>query len=177
MKQFAVAAFLACLATGALAQPEEIVTDDVISMVVGQEKVLGFPKDISEIRIVNNGIVKAQSHTSKTFLLTAIGPGVTNVFFSGNGNGSERYHARVIVGPAMYPDKEPGHVVRMYGWAPAQKEGQRGGVSVTINNSDNQNAGASEQPDFVARYCSPTGCGEPMPPASAIAQDKSKEEK
>jgi len=177
MKQFMVGALFACLGTTALAQPEEIQTENVISMVVGQEKVFGFSKDVSEIRILSEGIVKAMSHTSKTIALTATGPGVTNVFFYGPGNDGERYHARVIVGPAMFPDKEPGHVVRIYGWAPpAQKDSQRGGLSININNGGNQNAGASQgQPDFVARYCSPTGCGEPMPPAAAIAaQDKAK---
>jgi hypothetical protein len=176
MRQFLAAAFLACLATAAFAQPDEIETDKSVSMVVGQEKVLEFPKDISEIRIANIGIVKAQTHTSRTILLTAIGPGVTNVFFSGDGNGGERYHTRVIVGPAMYPDKEPGHVVRIYGWSAPSKESQRGGVSININNGANQNAGAPQgQPDFVARYCSETGCGEPMQPAAATAaEDKAK---
>jgi len=44
-----VGALLAYLGTTALAQPEEIQTEDVTSMVVGQEKVLGFSKDVSEI--------------------------------------------------------------------------------------------------------------------------------
>ena len=170
MKQFLVASLFACLATTAVAQPEEIQTDNVISMVVGQEKVVTFSKDVSEVRILNDGIVKALTYTNRTMILTAVGPGETNVFFYGDGNDGERYRTRVIVGPAMHADTTPGHVVRIYGWAPPQREAQRGGLAININNAGNQNAGASKgQPDFIARYCSETGCGEPMPTAAEIA--------
>ncbi|MGC0389354.1 pilus assembly protein N-terminal domain-containing protein [Bradyrhizobium sp. USDA 241] len=175
MKRLVFAALFACLATsGAFAQPEEIGPEEVVSLVVGNEKVLSFPKDITDVIVVNDGIVRARAHTQRTISLTAIGPGATNIMFLGSG-GQRVYHAQIVVGPAMYPDKEPGHVVRIYGWTPSGKQqGNGGGQTININNGGNLNAGGgSDQPDFVARYCSPTGCSAPMPQTKSEGKEES----
>lgn len=157
------------LSTVTLAQsdPEEVLHEEVVSLIVGQEKLLRFSKDVTHITVITEDVVLAKPHSTRLVALTGVAPGATNMIILGAG-GQQLYHAQVVVGPAAFADREPGHIVRIYGGAPPPRAGGAGGggTTVNINNGGNQNTGAAatQREDYVARYCSPTGCGNPIEP-------------
>jgi Flp pilus assembly secretin CpaC len=136
MKRFALVAATMLLCGTAFAQPpqfpQEIESDGVISLGMGQSKAFEFRDPIGEIYFSPEDVVKARPQSDKQFAISPTAPGSTRMFVRSSA-GVLLYNVDIVVAP------EPGHLVKTYG--------------------DSKNADLNA--GYTATYCTETGCERP----------------
>ncbi len=132
MKRLALTALLLLVASPAWTQPQEIPSEGLIQLRVGQAKAFEFKNPIREIFFAPEDIVKSVPQSDRQFTIAPITSGTTRMFVR-DGNGQLVYNVDIVVAP------EPGHLVKLYGGS----------------KNDDLNAG------YTAVYCTETTCERP----------------
>lgn len=143
-------------------QSEIISPAEVVNIAIGEAKLIKFNRMVGEVQTSVNNIIRSSVMPDKYLLsITGVSPGVTDLIVV-NQYSDVIYLARVNVSAGLQADNKPPHIVRTYGWS--DPGGKKGGNSiVTIVNGDSKGNGNSDQnPDFVERYCSSSGCSQPL---------------
>lgn len=144
MKQLALVVLL--LSGPAYAQPDEIPSEGVISLSIGQAKAFEFADPFGTIYFAPKDVVEGVPQTDRQFTISPLRPGTTRMFVQ-SPTGKLVYNVDIVVAP------EPGHVVKFYGGS----------------KNDDLNAG------YTAVYCTETGCERPdkdLPKPTAITVER-----
>jgi hypothetical protein len=137
---------LLLLSGPAWAQPQEISSEGLIKLSVGQSKAFEFAEPFREIYFAPEDIVKSVPQSDRQFTIAPIAAGSTRMFVR-SPNGQLMYNVDIVVSP------EPGHLVKLYGG----------------NRNDDLNAG------YVAVYCTDVGCERPdkdLPKPTAFSVER-----
>jgi hypothetical protein len=123
---------LLLLAGPAWAQPQEIESEGLIQLSVGQAKAFEFKDPIGQIYFAPGDVVQSVPQSDRQFTISPITSGTTRMFVR-DPTGKLVYNVDIVVAP------EPGHIVKFYGGS----------------KNDDLNAG------YVAVYCTEFGCERP----------------
>lgn len=180
MKRFALFAALMLLSNAAFAQPQSEITTardpdarngpmkgeviapvEQVNLALGTAKLIKFNRMIGDVQTSVNNIIRASVLGDKVLLsVTGVSPGSTDLVVV-NQYGEVMYLVRVNVSGGLQADEQPPHIVRTYGWSDAGAK--KGGNSiVTVVNGDSKGTNNDPSPDFVERYCSASGCSQPL---------------
>lgn len=107
MKRLAL--LLLLISSPAYAQPEEIESEGLINLTLGEAKAFTFKDPIGEIYFAPENIIKAQPQSDRQFTIAPLISGSTRMFVRSN-TGKLMYNADIVVAP------EPGRIVRHYGY-------------------------------------------------------------
>jgi hypothetical protein len=146
MKRLALTAVCLLLAGHAWAQPQEIESEGLIKLSVGQAKAFEFSEPIGRIDFAPKDIVEGVPQTDRQFTISPLTSGSTRMFVR-DPTGKLVYNVDIVVAP------EPGQIVKLYG----------------INKNDDLNAG------YTAVYCTEFGCERPdkdLPKPTAITVER-----
>jgi hypothetical protein len=141
-----LALLLALLPGIAWAQPNEVESEGLIQLSLGEAKAFEFRDDVSQIFFAPKDIVEATPQTDRMFTVSPLAPGTTRMFVRGR-DSKLIYNVEIVVSP------EPGHMVKMYG----------------DKKNDDLNAG------YTAVYCTETGCERPdrdLPKPTAVTVER-----
>ncbi len=134
MTKAILAAACLFLCGGASAQsPQEIATQETISVGVGQAKVFRFGEPFARVEFMPKDTADAVPQSDRQLSIIGIKPGISQMFVF-SPNGQQIYSANVTVAP------EPGRMVKIYGTATKDEINNRG---------------------FEIVYCDAFGCGRP----------------
>lgn len=185
MKRFAVFTAVLLLSGTAVAQPkaesqapardttqgpvkaEEFSPVQTVNVSIGQAKLIKINRMIGDIQMSVNNVVRASVMGDKGILsVTGVSPGATDLVIV-NQYSEVIYIARVNVSAGLQSEEDnPPHIVRTYGWTDTSKK-SGGNSLVTIVNGDSKGGNSNDpSPDFIERYCSSSGCSQPLSPAS-----------
>lgn len=144
MKRLALVFLL--LSGPAYAQPDEIQSEGVISLSLGQAKAFEFKDPVGAIYFAPKDVVESTPQSDRLFTISPLTSGTTRMFVRSN-TGNLIYNVDIVVAP------EPGHVVKFYGGS----------------KNDDLNAG------YTAVYCTETSCERPdkdLPRPTAITIER-----
>lgn len=178
MKRFALLAALTLFSAAVSAQPksevttardpvqgpvtaEEFAPAQIVSVALGEAKIIKFNRMVGDVQTSVNNVVRTAVMGDKFILsVTGVSPGSTDLVVV-NQYSEVIYLARVNVSGGLKADEQPSHIVRTYGWSDAGSK--KGGNSiVTVVNGDSKGTNNDPSPDFIERYCSQSGCSQPL---------------
>lgn len=146
MKGLLTTVCLLALTGSAWAQPDEIQSEGLIQLSIGQAKAFQFEESVGGIYFAPKDIVEGTPQSDRQFTISPLTSGATRMFVR-DVTGRLIYNADIVVAP------EAGHLVKIYGG----------------NKNDDLNAG------YTATYCTETGCERPdkdLPKPTAITVER-----